>query len=392
MKAIDLLTVFIFVILAGCTSGGKQETEPDNLGKAQITLDSLYAHYSVADTELLRENYPFDSQYKATYLADEANNLPNKYAYLWPYSGTFSAVNALYELTGDSKYKEMLDKQVLIGLEEYYDTRRTPYGYASYIRTAPLSDRFYDDNIWLGIDFTDTYTMTREPRYLEKAKLIWDFVISGEDDKLGGGIYWCEQNKGSKNTCSNAPAAVFAFKIFKATGDSLYYRSGEELYKWTKKNLQDTTDKLYFDNINLEGKIGKAKYAYNSGQMMQAAALLYKLTQNQEYLREAQDLAVACYDYFFHDFTTSGGDTFRMLNEGDVWFTAVMLRGFIELYHIDGNKKYLCDYKKSMDYAWNNARDEDGLFSADYSGKKQDNKKWLLTQAAIVEMYARLAR
>lgn len=44
------------------------------------------------------------------------------------------------------------------------------------------------------------------------------------------------------------------------------------------KRLQDSTDYLYFDNISLDGKIDKSKYAYNSGQMMQAATLLYQLT------------------------------------------------------------------------------------------------------------------
>ena len=82
-------------------------------------------------------------------------------------------------------------------------------------------------------------------------------------------IYWCEQKKEAKHTCSNAPGSVLALKLFKATKDSIYYTQGKELYEWTKAHLQDSTDYLYFDNIRLDGKIGRAKYAYNSGQMMQ---------------------------------------------------------------------------------------------------------------------------
>ena len=78
-------------------------------------------------------------------------------------------------------------------------------------------------------------------------------------------------------------------------------------------------------------------------------------------------------------------------DRGDIWFTAVMLRGFIELYHIDKNKTYINAFNKSLNHAWKNARDNKGLFNTDLSGKNKDNKKWLLTQAAIVEMYARLA-
>ena len=363
-----------------------------NIEKAQQTLDALYQNYTAPNTCLLRENYPFDQDNKATYLASEEQaKRRNEYSYLWPYSGTFSAVNALLESTENKKYKKLLENKVLPGLEEYFDTRREPFAYSSYISSQPLSDRFYDDNVWLGIDFTDSYRMTGKQAYLEKAKLIWKFILSGKDDVLGGGIYWCEQKKGSKNTCSNAPGSVLALKLFKATQDSAYLKRGEQLYKWTQAQLQDSTDYLYFDNISLNGRIGKAKFAYNSGQMMQSASLLYQLTGKEEYLTDAQNIAQACHNYFFTDYTPEHGEAFRMIKQGDVWFTAVMLRGFIELYHIDHNKTYLDSFNKSLDHAWEHARDEKGLFNTDFTGNNRNERKWLLTQAAMVEMYARLA-
>lgn len=393
MKSLHfLLGITCIASLTGCVSSAQVEPN-SNLDRARQTLDSLYLNYSVDNSSLLRENYPFDEQHTVTYLASEEQaNIPNQFSYLWPYSGTFSAVNALFEATHDKEYKKLLDGQVLPGLEEYFDTQRVPNAYSSYIRTAPASDRFYDDNVWLGIDFTDTYQMTKEQKYLNKAQLIWKFIESGTDSILGGGIYWCEQKKESKNTCSNAPGSVLALKLFKATNDSSYFEKGKKLYEWTQRNLQDSADYLYFDNIRLDGKIGKAKFAYNSGQMMQSAALLYQLTKNPIYLKDAQNIARECFNYFFADFTpATNEETFRMLKKGDIWFTAVMLRGFIELYQIDKDKTYINAFNKSLSYAWDNARDEKGLFNTDLSGKSKDQKKWLLTQAAMVEMYSRLA-
>ena len=393
MKSLHfLLGITCIASLTGCVSSAQVEPN-SNLDRARQTLDSLYLNYSVDNSSLLRENYPFDEQHTVTYLASEEQaNIPNQFSYLWPYSGTFSAVNALFEATHDKKYKKLLDSRVLPGLEEYFDTQRVPNAYSSYIRTAPASDRFYDDNVWLGIDFTDTYQMTQEQKYLDKAQLIWKFIESGTDSILGGGIYWCEQKKESKNTCSNAPGSVLALKLFKATNDSSYFEKGKKLYEWTQRNLQDSADYLYFDNIRLDGKIEKAKFAYNSGQMMQSAALLYQLTKNPIYLKDAQNIAKECFNYFFTDFTpATNEEAFRMLKKGDIWFTAVMLRGFIELYQIDKDKTYINAFNKSLSYAWDNARDEKGLFNTDLSGKSKDERKWLLTQAAMVEMYARLA-
>jgi len=382
------LTVFLLFFYSYC------EAKSLNLKRANKTLDYTYGRYGIEGSNLLRETYPFDEKHKATYLANtDLAEQPNQYSYLWPYSGSLSAVTALYGATHNSKYKKLLDLKVLPGLEEYLDNKREPYAYASYVNTAPLSDRFYDDNIWIGIDFTDLYRLTGDKRLLDKALLIWNFIESGKDDLLRGGVYWCEQNKNGKNTCSNAPAAVYALKLFEATNDSSFFFRGKELYDWVKTNLQDTTDYLYFDNINVNGNVDKAKYAYNSGQMLQSASLLYKLTNNPLYLKDAQNIASSAYLYFFHDFNAKNGKSFKLLNKGNVWFTAVMLRGYIELYNIDKDNEYINAFRKNLDYAWKHMRDKkSGLFNSDWSGETKDHSKWLLTQLAMVEMYSRISK
>lgn len=395
MKTNMKLTLFIIpcLLLLSCT-GNKSTNSNQNLIRSNELLDSIYSHYSVENSKLLRENHPFNEAYTAGYLSDEEQkNQTNPYAYLWPFSGSLSAVTALYEAKKDSKCLEFLESTVLPGLEAYYDTRRHPDAYASYINTAPLSDRFYDDNVWLGLDFTDLYMLTGDQKYLNKAKLIWQFIESGTDSVLGGGIYWCEQKKTSKNTCSNAPGSVYALKLFEATGDSTYFYQGKKLYEWTKKHLQDPNDYLYYDNINLEGRVEKTKFAYNSGQMLQAASLLYKFTKENCYLTDAQNIASSAYKFFFKSYTPqNGGETFRLLKKGCVWFIAIMSRGYVELYKQDNNREYIDGFQNNLDYAWVHMRDnETGLFNSDWSGQEKDESKWLLTQFAMVEMYARMS-
>ena len=382
-------------LTASCSAGQKksaEETPSKYALMAGETLDSIYAHYGVEGENLLRENYPNDEFYRATYLAGDDNNSPKPFSYLWPYSSTVSAVRAIYDATGDSAYLTLLQEKVAPGLEEYLDTARMPAAYASYISRAPQSDRFYDDNIWLGIDFTDFYLGTKDPAHLDKARMIWEFIESGTDDKLGGGIYWCEQKKGGKNTCSNAPGSVYALKLFKATGDSAYLAAGSGLYDWTKTNLQDTTDYLYFDHKLMNGKIGRAKFAYNSGQMMQAATLLYDITGDKRYLTDAQNIAESAHRYFFSRTATDSIGEFPLIKNGDIWFTAVMMRGFYELFLADGNPAYMDNYLRNLDYAWEHARDaETGLFNSDWSGDTKDERKGLITQGAMAEMFATAA-
>lgn len=379
-----LAFVAVALAIVGC---GKTDS---HLKHALELKEKIYQLYDVDETPLLAENYPQDVKAEATYLDEGADQTVNKYSYLWPYSGTLSMMSALYEATKDAAILDFIDTQVIEGLKMYYDTSREPNGYSSYI-TTDKSDRFYDDNIWLVIDFVDLYTMTQKQHYLDMALDIWKFVLSGRDDKLGDGIYWCEQSKKSKNTCSNAPAAVAALKLHKVTGEQQYFDQGENLYTWVYYSLRDE-DQLYFDNVSLRGRFDRRKFSYNSGQMIEAGALLYEITGDEQYLKQAQATAAASLHQWTKVYTNDAGDTLDIVESGDVWFDAVLMRGFLALWRADGQDVYLSAFNDTLNYAWYMGRDENGLFGK-YLTHRQENetKSWLLTQAAYVEMAARLS-
>jgi hypothetical protein len=81
-----------------------------------------------------------------------------------------------------------------------------------------------------------------------------------------------------------------------------------------------------------------------------------------------------------------------MLKNSNLWFHAVMMRGYISLFEQDGNRTYIDIFAKNLDRAWYKMRDQDGLFDVDWTLEKKQKSKWLLDQCAFVEMYARLAK
>lgn len=385
------------VIAVSCANAKEQAMENPGIMRSAQTLDAVYRYYATDDSCLLHENYPDDSDYRAGYLADSTGGTTGSathraYSFLWPFSGTLSAVSALYSATGDEKYLDMFDSKCVGGLERYFDSDRQPEAYTSYIKSAPESDRFYDDNVWIGIDMVDMYESSGRKKYLDVARRVWSFVESGIDSVQGGGIYWCEQKKFSKNTCCSAPGAVLALKLYHATGDQHFYDCGEGLYKWTKEKLQDSIDGLYFDKISLDGNIDRAKYSYNSGQMIQAASLLFKISGDSVYLNDARRVADSSMDYFFNAEASDAEGKFRLLGNRDIWFASVLLRGIAELDAIDGSDERMKIFARNLNHAYYNARDKQtGLFHSDWTGSETDERKWLLTQAAMSEMFARCA-
>lgn len=83
-------------------------------------------------------------------------------------------------MTYESRLKETLLK--------YYNTTKEPICFGCFVN--PHDQRLYDDAIWVGIDLADLYSKTKDSWYLDYAKSVWNFVLSGKDDELGGGVYW----------------------------------------------------------------------------------------------------------------------------------------------------------------------------------------------------------
>lgn len=351
-------------------------------------IDNLYG---VEKSNLFHETYPFSGEQKVDYLAKPDDVSGDKVAYLWPYSSVLSANQALLKTEYRNLYLRILNNRILPGLESYYDTTRVPAAYQSYIKTQGASDRYYDDNIWIAIDFCELFKTTGNSRFLEKAESLWKFIYSGWDNKLNGGIYWCEQKKGSKNTCSNAPAAVLACKLFQLTDNQYYLKKAMEIYEWTKQTFQDKNDFLYFDKQDLQGKTDSTKYAYNSGQMMQAASLLYKTQGDPQYYSDAKNIAQSAIKFFTNQYSDEEFKKIRLFKNNTNWFTTVMFRGFYELWTIDKRADYLKIFKQNMDVMLSKARDKDGLFAKYWSGGSHNKQKWLLDQAGLVELLALLS-
>jgi len=359
-----------------------------NIDRANITLQHILRLYNVEKEGLFTETYPVNLTQQVTYLADNKEQTKKQeVSYLWPYSGVLSGCVSLYQMTGDKKYKRLLEHRIMPGLAQYWDNKRAPACYQSYPVFNGPSDRFYDDNEWVAISLIDLYTLTKDTMYLNKAIQLQKFIYSGWSDDLGGGIFWCEQKKYSKNTCSNAPAAVLCMKLFMATSQNKYLNLAKKTYQWTKNNLCDPSDFAYWDNKTLNGHVAKEKFTYNSGQMIQAGVLLYKATGEKQYLIDAQKTVEGTFNYFVKGHNIHGEMQFY---DDSPWFNVILFRGLKVLFKVDHNKTYLKIMEDDAEYAWKYDRDKNGLFSKDWTGKEQDKYKWLLDNACMIEFYSEL--
>ncbi|MEP6748614.1 MAG: glycoside hydrolase family 76 protein [Bacteroidota bacterium] len=293
----------------------------------------------------------------------------NKHAWLWPLCAFIQAANEMEKLAPGSAY--MLP--VVKSIDQYYSDKPPFPGYQDYVFKERSSSRFYDDNQWVAIAYLDAYNRIKNKKYLEASKMIFQFMMGGTDTIAGGGLYWKEGNRTTKNTCSNGPGVLVALQLYQITKEKKYLQYALNIYQWTTTHLQ-APDGLFYDAIKIPSlKISEQKYTYNTGSMLQANVLLYTITNKQKYLQEARRMAKAGKEYFFKNG--------RLPNE--YWFNAVMLRGYAALYKVDKNKEWIDFFKEDADRIWNTERDGDNFL-----GTKPTKR--LIDQAAMIEIYARL--
>ncbi|NVN19086.1 hypothetical protein GUA46_12100 [Muricauda sp. HICW] len=355
----------------------EEEESLSHKEKAKAVYDMIQSLYKKEN--LYKENFPSQS-------GDPA------YSYLWPYVGMLTAGNVLYELGYD---RSILDKE-FSGLEAYYDDRNVLPTYQAAPVTEGQTDHYYDDSAIVAMELIKAYELTGDAFYLNRAKTVTEFIMSGEDSRMGGGLYWFEAESTNctggancmKAANTSAYAAYVTSKMYQLTNESQYRTFAERVYEWNYNTLRDPSDNLYWNDINIATEqINTTKWTYNAALMIMAGVNLYEISDDQEYLNEAIATARSAYSKFT---SIVNGQIFYQTH--DSWFNVELLSAFVQLSEYDSKTdEYIDVFIKNMDYAWDNARNAEEQFFEDWSGNSEGRYYWLLHQAALIEAYGVVA-
>lgn len=287
--------------------------------------------------------------YEEIFLRDAKPGFAPKAAFAWSTGIHLSAINAGARLE-PGRYVPMIAPY--LKMKETYWVEKDGLGGYCDSPHPRRPERYYDDNAWIVLDLIESYEITKDAAILRRAREAAKFVFSGEDDVLGGGLYWFEAKKESKNTCANAPGIVCAARLYKITGEKAYLETATRLYKWTREKLQDQ-DGLYFDNLRLNGRIGRAKFTYNSALMIRAGCELYDATRDDAYLKEAQRVAVAAVAHW-------------VKGQGEIddnsYFAHLLAEAWLEVGARDKDPRWGRAVERAETFVWEKGRDSEDRF------------------------------
>ena len=392
-----------FVIFAISCSNDVEEWDPSGGGntppptdsseevvwheRAKEIYDRINQYYRISSgawSGLYNESYPKGSENSS---------------YLWPYDGFVSGAASIYELGYDIDYTSLVDR-----FSSYWRTSGA-VGVGGYGSTTDgtngSGDRFFDDNSIVGLDLVEAYRLTGDEKYITQAGQIVQFLLSGEDDTFGGGLWWNESKKNiqgdtdsNKPACANSFATLFLLEYYDICPDaekSEVLAFAKRLYSWLVTNLRDT-DGCYWNDRQASGDIRTVKYTYNTGAMISNGVRLFRITADQSYLDDAIASAQGSYNYFVKP--NPGAGLALAYPSNDPWFTTKLVKSYIDIEpYYKAASAYIDTFADFAEHAWNNARQANGLFYEDWTGQKQepDRDKTLLMQDAALESFGMIA-
>jgi len=209
-------------------------------------------------------------------------------ATMWDMAVMLSAAAAAMRFNPPG-YRPMWE-QLTDEVDTYWDTRGPFAGYCV-LPGLTEPDRYYDDNAWVALAQIEGFENGHRASDMARARKTLAFVLSGKDDKAGGGVYWHEQDRKTKNTCGTANTGLVAAKLFNAAGKEDDLKVAKELDAWCD-GMRDTDD-LYFDNRALDGKVDKTKWSYNTALPVRLKLELFKATKDEKYKADALRIATA---------------------------------------------------------------------------------------------------
>ena len=158
----------------------------------------------------------------------------------------------------------------------------------------------YDDPGWWALTWINGYDVTKDARYLDMAKTIFQYMTGGWDGVCGGGLYWQKDKTDGnghspyKNAIANELFLTIAVRLYQRTKSEAYLNWATKEWNWFQKSGMINSQHLINDGLTVECKNdGKPTFTYNQGVILGGLADFTSVTGDPSYRTVAEQIANA---------------------------------------------------------------------------------------------------
>ncbi len=251
-----------------------------------------------------------------TYYADEETSVGTEEAKLYTGALDIAVAEDVYQQTHSPDQQALIVSLMTTFLSDFGNGTNWSY------------DGYNDDLGWMVNASLRAYQYTGNPLYLTTAEENWNTGYNrGWNVSLGGGIE--EQFQASvpeRTALANDNFAWEGATLYQLTGETSYLKKAKNIYAWVEANLFNATEvanakgapgQINEAILDSNGSLVSSDNTYNSGSFLTAAAILYRVTGDQQYYSDAQ-LAIS---HVINEQPTLKGPSECCGNQWAYWFT-----------------------------------------------------------------------
>ncbi|SPO07441.1 probable DFG5 protein [Cephalotrichum gorgonifer] len=226
--------------------------------------------------------------------------------YWWQGGALWGTLMDYWFLTGDSSYNDVVMQAMLfqVGENKDYQPRNV---------TASLGNddqAFWGMSAMLAAELNFPNPPSDQPQWLALAQAVFNTQADPErhDNECGGGLRWqiTRTNNGFdyKNTIANGCFFNMGARLARYTGNETYSKLAEETWDWIQGVGYITDEWDVYDGGHIGHNctdINKLQYSYNAAVLIQGAAFMWNITEDQIWKDRINGLVDRTIELFFRD-------------------------------------------------------------------------------------------
>jgi predicted alpha-1,6-mannanase (GH76 family) len=291
----------------------------------------------------------------------------------WNSAVALQTIGDYMQRTGDRRYLAQLDNT----FEK--DKGVFPAGVLS---GDPLlgnfTSRAIDDSEWWGLTWLQAYDLTRNPKYLQMAATIANYVNGYWDTSTCGGGVWWNAERTYKNAITNGLWIRLTAELHnRIPGDTLWLTRSRTAWDWFQNSGMINADGLVNDGLtDTCTNNGQNVWTYNQGMAIGGGLELWRATRDPDVLAGVQRLADAAMNsnaLVTDGILTETCDAMdQTCDDNGKQFKGIFMRYWTDLVDTTHDRRYAVFLNQQAESIWANDRDAAGRLGTRWSGATND--------------------
>ncbi|ULU23664.1 glycoside hydrolase family 76 protein [Dyella terrae] len=292
----------------------------------------------------------------------------------WNSAVALQTIGDYMQRTGDRRYLGQLDNT----FEK--DKGVFPAGVLS---GDPLlgnfTSRAIDDSEWWGLAWVQAYDLTRNPKYLDMAVTIANYVDGYWDTSTCGGGVWWNAERTYKNAVTNGLWIRLTAELHnRIPGDHVWLTRSRTAWAWFQGSGMINANGLVNDGLTDScTNNGQTVWTYNQGMAIGAGLELWRATRDPQILasvRRLADAAIAPNALVTDGILTESCDAAdQTCDDNGKQFKGIFMRYWTDLVDTTRDRQYAAFLDAQAEGIWNNDRDAAGRLGTRWSGATSDD-------------------